>query len=288
MPVKTTVPLDTVSGVERTFTRKNSTRTIPVNQSRPVDPVQLVEPGSPISEGGESRENVEVEDGKRRMPDHLRRFLIKMQGGKMYLPAAYRIVWFRDELGDDWGIRTSLVEGGHQAGFATIHAEILNPAGRVIASGHKTEAKSDFPAGWVEKAESGAVARALALMGFGTQFTPELDDDGRRPADSPQSRNANSYQRSALIPSVQVERKVMSHAASALMKSPAAKDSADLPVDSPPTGNTSTLEVWEGPGQCPQCHAPEGKRHGRQCLSLFHKSISRALRRWSGLRPPPD
>ena len=25
-------------------------------------------------------------------------------------------------------------------------------------------------------------------------------------------------------------------------------------------------EVWDGPGQCPRCHAPEGKRHGKQCL----------------------
>jgi hypothetical protein len=126
------------------------------------------------------------ESAKRRMPDNLRRYLIRMQGGKMYLPAAYRIVWFRDELGDDWGVRTELVEGGHEAGFATVHAEVLNPEGRVIASGHKTEAKADFPAGWVEKAESGAIARALALLGFGTQFTPELDEDGHRPADSPQ------------------------------------------------------------------------------------------------------
>ncbi len=24
-------------------------------------------------------------------------------------------------------------------------------------------------------------------------------------------------------------------------------------------------DVWEGPGQCPNCHAPEGKKHGKQC-----------------------
>ena len=26
-------------------------------------------------------------------------------------------------------------------------------------------------------------------------------------------------------------------------------------------------EVWEGPGQCPRCHAPQGKRHGKPCTS---------------------
>jgi hypothetical protein len=273
MPVKTTVPLDTVSAVERTFTRKTPNRTTPVNQSRSVDPVQVIESERPIQspagEAVEVRESGEVEGGKRRMPDHLRRFLIKMQGGKMYLPAAYRIVWFRDELGDDWGIRTSLVEGGHQAGFATVHAEILNPAGRVIASGHKTEAKNDFPAGWVEKAESGAVARALALMGFGTQFTPELDDDGYRPADSPQMRRSGSYQRSTIIPSDAVERKVMHQAAEALMKPHASADnvSASVSGESSTVGGVAAPEIWAGPGQCPQCHAPEGKRHGRQCLN---------------------
>lgn len=121
------------------------------------------------------------------MPDHFKSFMIKMQGGKMYLPAAQRIVWFRDELGDKWGINTSLIEGGHEAGFATVRAEISNPEGRIVATGMKTESKSDFSAGWVEKAESGSIARALALLGFGTQFSPDLDEmPSGRIADSPQ------------------------------------------------------------------------------------------------------
>ena len=192
----------------------------------------------------------EVEGSKRRMPDNLRRYLLKMQGGKMYLPAAYRIVWFRDELGDEWGIQTRLVEGGHEAGFATMHAEILNPEGRVIASGHKTEARSDFPAGWVEKAESGAVARALALLGFGTQFTPELDDDGHRPADSPQPRPAYTPRRPTPdLPESAREYRPHKQAVQSAVEEVG-------PVQ----------EIWLGPGQCPRCHAPEGKKHGRQCL----------------------
>src|SRR5256714_6502542 len=75
-----------------------------------------------------------------------------MQGGKFYLPAASRIVWFRDEY-PDWTIETELVEGGQEAGFATVKATVKNDEGRVIATGHKTETKQDFPAGWVEKAE---------------------------------------------------------------------------------------------------------------------------------------
>jgi hypothetical protein len=232
-----------------------------------TEPAAPNEAGYP--HGTESRDG-EVEGAKRRMPDNLRRYLIKMQGGKMYLPAAYRIVWFRDELGDDWGIRTQLVEGGHQAGFATVHAEVLNPEGRVIASGHKTEAKSDFPAGWVEKAESGAVARALALLGFGTQFTPELDDDGYRPADSPQPRHvyaptrASEPARPAAAQPVHAPRTrdVAPVKAAAANGAP----SVTVPVTLPQTAAGPVQEIWEGPGQCPRCHAPEGKRHGRQCL----------------------
>jgi hypothetical protein len=26
-------------------------------------------------------------------------------------------------------------------------------------------------------------------------------------------------------------------------------------------------EVWDGPEQCPRCHAPAGKRHGKPCIS---------------------
>jgi hypothetical protein len=215
----------------------------------------------------EVRETPDMEPSKRRMPDNLRRFLIRMQGGKMYLPAAYRIVWFRDELGDDWGIRTELLEGGHEAGFATVKAEIMNPEGRIIASGLKTEAKTDFPAGWVEKAESGSIARALAVLGFGTQFMPELDDDGYRPADSPQAVRQNTFS-SYRPPEVAAREE---RPAPVAVGSP---NSGNGPANGVANGSAkpqpaqplvSVTEIWTGPGQCPRCYAPEGKKHGKAC-----------------------
>lgn len=179
-------------------------------------------------------QNLHMESGKRRMPETLRKHLLKVQGGKLYLPAAFRIVWFRDEC-PDWGVTTELIEGGQEAGFATVKASVFNPDGRIVATGHKTETRQDFPAGWVEKAETGAVARALALVGFGTQFSPELDDDDF--ADSP-------------LP-VTTSRPMLQRA-----PRPNGNGHAAAPVG----------EVWEGPGQCPKCHAPEGKRHGRPCV----------------------
>jgi hypothetical protein len=214
---------------------------------------------SVVRETAEPRDNADMETEKRRMPDNLRRFLIRLQGGKYYLPAAYRIVWFRDEMGDEWGIRTQLIEGGHEKGFATVHAEIVDPQGRVVASGHKTESKGDFPAGWVEKAESGSIARALAVLGFGTQFMPELDDDGNHPADSP---------REMAYPAPRVEQAVSPRANPAAdgQRGPdrAVHEGSTPQAARPPV---PASEIWEGPGQCPRCHAPEGKRHGKPCIA---------------------
>jgi hypothetical protein len=123
-------------------------------------------------------EHIDEASEKRRMPDNLRKFLIRVQGGKMYLPAAFRIVWFRD-LCPGWGIETQLIEGGQEAGFATVQARVYDPEGRVIGSGIKTETRQDFPAGWVEKAETGSIAlwrwSVLALSSRKTCWKMESD-----------------------------------------------------------------------------------------------------------------
>lgn len=33
-----------------------------------------------------------------------------------------------------------------------------------------------------------------------------------------------------------------------------------------PATSGSAAGVWAGPGQCPRCHAPEGKLHGKPCV----------------------
>lgn len=101
--------------------------------------------------------------------------------GKPYLQVAYRIAWFREEH-PDWGIRTSvklLDDGVSSIGFA----EISDTTGRVIATGHKYEDKKGF-SDFMEKSETGAIGRALALIGYGTQFTTDLDE-GERLVDAP-------------------------------------------------------------------------------------------------------
>ena len=99
--------------------------------------------------------------------------------GKDYLEVKYRILWFREEH-QDWGIETTVkIEGNGCLACAVIR----DATGRVIATGHKEETVDGFP-DYIEKAETGAIGRALALCGYGTQFTSDMDE-GERIVDAP-------------------------------------------------------------------------------------------------------
>jgi hypothetical protein len=101
--------------------------------------------------------------------------------GKDYLQVAHRLVWFREER-PTWSIETSFERIDDD--FAIARAVIRDDQLRVIATAHKTEHKGHFP-DFVEKAETGAIGRALALCGFGTQFCSDELEEGQRLADSP-------------------------------------------------------------------------------------------------------
>jgi hypothetical protein len=101
--------------------------------------------------------------------------------GKDYLEVKYRIVWFREDH-PDWGIETQELLVTDKE--ARVKALIKDPTGRIIASGTKTETLKGFP-DFVEKSETGAIGRALALIGYGTQFCGDELDEGDRLVDSP-------------------------------------------------------------------------------------------------------
>jgi len=114
-----------------------------------------------------------------------KRHLIKVHGGRMYLPVSSRLIWFRQER-PDWGIETDPFVIDIERQYAIFRAKIFDADGKLMAVGTKREDIRGFP-DYIEKAETGAVGRALALCGFGTQFAPELDEvDAGRFADSPQ------------------------------------------------------------------------------------------------------
>jgi hypothetical protein len=102
--------------------------------------------------------------------------------GKAYLQVAHRLVWFREDH-PDWSIKTELK---YDNTSAVSRAEIINEKGIVVATAHKKETAEGFY-DFIEKAETGSVGRALAMCGYGTQFTDDLDE-GDRIVDAPTPR----------------------------------------------------------------------------------------------------
>ena len=113
---------------------------------------------------------------------------VKMSNGQVkwekietdYLPVAARIAWFRKDH-TDWSIITKTVQLANKA--VIMKAIIKDANGRIIATARKKETEIGFP-DYIEKAETGAVGRALAMCGYGTLQAPEFDE-GERIADSP-------------------------------------------------------------------------------------------------------
>jgi hypothetical protein len=99
--------------------------------------------------------------------------------GKDYLEVKWRLVWFREDH-PDHTIRTNIVSIDDK--HAIVCATIKN-ADLTIATAHKREDLKHF-ADYLEKAETGAIGRVLALCGYGTQFEPELEE-GDRIVDAP-------------------------------------------------------------------------------------------------------
>jgi hypothetical protein len=94
--------------------------------------------------------------------------------GKSYLEVKWRLVWFRNE-NPDWAITTSIVTFDMENKYAICKAQISDQHGRVVAEGTKMEDARGF-ADFLEKAETGAIGRALGILGYGTQFAPEFDE----------------------------------------------------------------------------------------------------------------
>lgn len=101
--------------------------------------------------------------------------------GREYLEVKYRLVWFREEHAD-WAIETELLSVTDVSAYA--RATIKDETGRIIATSHKFETKKGFP-DFIEKAETGSIGRALALIGYGTQFCADELDEGDRIVDAP-------------------------------------------------------------------------------------------------------
>jgi hypothetical protein len=141
-------------------------------------------------------------------------------GFRDYLPVQWRLVWFREQC-PDGVIETEMLhldldrETEEEAyvwneekkrsekvikranGFAVFRAVVRDGKGGV-GTGTKSEKAASFP-DFIEKAETGSIGRALAALGYGTQFAPELDEE-HRIVDSPVNRSNSSSSTSTGTP----------------------------------------------------------------------------------------
>ena len=112
--------------------------------------------------------------------------------GKDYLQVMWRLVWFREEK-PMWCIDTKLEQLADN--HAVFSAKIYDENGVQKSAGYGSESIKDFR-DYIEKAETKAIGRALAVLGYGTQFAPELDEEDRI-VDSPVSKPAASKKQEA-------------------------------------------------------------------------------------------
>jgi hypothetical protein len=124
------------------------------------------------------------------------RFLTRVNGAD-YLEVKWRLVWLRDRH-PDATVETELIS--HVDNTAIFRAKIEVPGGG-SATGWGTESANDFR-DYLEKAETKAIGRALAALGFGTQFCPDFEFGAAagRVVDSPvkvtsMARSAGSAER---------------------------------------------------------------------------------------------
>jgi hypothetical protein len=118
--------------------------------------------------------------------------------GKDYIEVKWRLVWFRAD-NPNGRIDTELLLTEPAIVFK---ATIYNNDGIVIGTGHGNAPTFNQGSGtWkgreIEKAETAAIGRALAVAGFGTQFAEEMDDDdylADTPLDRQQSQPSNVTQ----------------------------------------------------------------------------------------------
>lgn len=128
---------------------------------------------------------------------------------RMYLETKYRLVWLREEHPEaeisteilhldldkevsaevsEWDDvqRKSVKVIKHGKGMVIFKATIKLPNG-AIGTGTKMQNAAEFGE-WLEKAETGAIGRALSGLGYGTAATDEMSEGEGRVVDAPVDR----------------------------------------------------------------------------------------------------
>lgn len=133
--------------------------------------------------------------------------------GKSYLQVADRVYAFRLDhpITSGWQIVTEIIAGSFPEKWVIWESRIIDPNGKVVATGHKQEeppASSMGCADWVDKGETGAIGRALGNCGYGTLAA--LEEDPNSPCDAPRERGPQRPASAATRPAVPAAAKTES------------------------------------------------------------------------------
>jgi hypothetical protein len=137
-----------------------------------VEAESIVAPASPeTAEGKPGNKAISVARPKSDQPFDPTQYLSNFDG-RDYLEVKWRVMWLRHEY-PDARMATEIVQHNEEAGFALFRAEVEIPGGGK-ATGWGSETVRDFH-DYIEAAETKAVGRALAALGYGTQFCRDFD-----------------------------------------------------------------------------------------------------------------
>jgi uncharacterized protein YbdZ (MbtH family) len=134
--------------------------------------VDAVENGAPEAEA-QVKEAPAARNGKSKAGQAFdpTQYLSKFDG-RDYLEVKWRLLWLRSEH-PDARMTTEIVQHNEEGGFALFRAEVEVPSGGK-ATGWGSETVRDFH-DYIEAAETKALGRALAALGYGTQFCQDFD-----------------------------------------------------------------------------------------------------------------
>lgn len=139
-----------------------------------------------MSEKTDGTEQVVHTDGRIRAVDGFepRKFITRV-GAADYLEVKWRLLWLRT-YDPDADIQTELISHENSTSIFKCKITLSEKVGGGSATGWGSESYDDFR-DYLEKSETKAVGRALAALGFGTQFTPDFDfgSDAGRVVDTP-------------------------------------------------------------------------------------------------------
>lgn len=123
-----------------------------------------------------------------------------------------------------------------ESGTLVLETVLIHKSGQYISGTLTMPLQKTDPQGFGAAATYARRYALSAILGI----CPDDDDDGHSASNRTQPRQTQNRAATS-VPATRQEAAV----------------EAFMPANS---------EVWSGPGQCPTCHAPPDKRHGRVCL----------------------